>query len=45
MQAPLRILGRLLGATRLMDMTLHDIDDVHRYIENFLAESPEGMPS
>ncbi|MBB5349226.1 hypothetical protein JWG42_11845 [Desulfoprunum benzoelyticum] len=45
MQAPLQILGRLLGATRLMDMTLHDIDDVHRYIENFLAESPEGMPS
>jgi len=45
MQAPLQILGRLLGATRLMDMTLHDIDDVHRYIETFLAESPEGMIS
>ncbi len=45
MQAPLLTLGRLLGATRLMDMTLHDLDDVDRYIETFLAESPEGMPS
>jgi pyruvate, water dikinase len=45
MQAPLLTLGRLLGATRLMDMTLHDIDDVHRYIETFLAESLEDRPS
>ncbi len=45
MQAPLLTLGRLLGATRLMDMTLHDIDDVHRYIEAFLAESLEDRPS
>jgi hypothetical protein len=45
MQAPLLTLGRLLGATRLMDMTLHDIDDVHRYIETFLGESLEGMTS
>ena len=45
MEVPLLTLGRLLGATRLMDMTLHDLDDVQRYIETFLAESPEGMPS
>jgi len=40
MEAPLLTLGRLLGATRLMDMTLHDLDDVQRYIKTFLAESP-----
>ncbi len=45
MEAPLLTLGRLLGATRLMDMTLHDLDDVQRYIKTFLAESPAGLPS
>lgn len=39
MQAPLRTLGRLLGATRLMDMTLQDASDVTRSIEDFIAAS------
>ncbi len=39
MQAPLQTLGRLLGATRLMDMTLQDEADVKRYIEDFIAAS------
>lgn len=31
-------LGRLLGSTRLMDMSLHDDRDVERSVQNFLAE-------
>ncbi|KAB2928228.1 MAG: pyruvate, phosphate dikinase [Leptonema illini] len=38
MQAPLVTAGRLLGATRLMDMMLQDGNDVQRHIDTFLAD-------
>ena len=37
MQEPLVILGRLLGATRLMDMTLGSADEASRWIDDFLS--------
>ncbi len=37
MQDHLLILGRLLGATKLMDMALHDKEDVQKYVQDFLA--------
>jgi len=36
MQDHLLILGRLLGATKLMDMALHDKQDVQKYVQDFL---------
>lgn len=36
MQAHLLILGRLLGATKLMDMALHDKQEVRQYVQDFL---------
>lgn len=36
MQAHLLILGRLLGATKLMDMALHDREEVQQYVQDFL---------
>ncbi|MBU4236522.1 MAG: hypothetical protein KKI01_09365 [Proteobacteria bacterium] len=39
MKEHLLILGRLLGATRLMDMSLHDKQEVEQYVQNFLAET------
>jgi len=36
MQEHLLILGRLLGATKLMDMALHDREEVRQYVQNFL---------
>jgi pyruvate, water dikinase len=39
MKARLRTLGRLLGATRLMDMTLRDQAEVQQYVQDFLAET------
>ncbi|MFH2124236.1 MAG: PEP/pyruvate-binding domain-containing protein [Pseudomonadota bacterium] len=39
MQEHLLTLGRLLGATRLMDMALHDRQEVEQYVQNFLAET------
>ena len=38
MRTPLVTLGRLLGATRLMDMMLQDGNDVQQHIDNFLAD-------
>jgi pyruvate,water dikinase len=32
----LNMLGRLLGATRLMDMYLSDASDMNRLVENFM---------
>ena len=37
MQVHLITLGRLLGATKLMDMTLHDTQDVQHSLQDFLA--------
>lgn len=37
MEEPLVILGRLLGATRLMDMTLGSADEANRWIDDFLS--------
>ena len=37
MQVHLTTLGRLLGATKLMDMTLHDTQDVQHSLQDFLA--------
>ena len=37
MQVHLVTLGRLLGATKLMDMTLHDTQDVQHSLQDFLA--------
>ena len=45
MKACLLTLGRLLGATRLMDMALHSQQEVEQYVQDFLAatdESAEG---
>ncbi len=39
MEAHLCTLGRLLGATRLMDMTLHSPEDVQEFVCNFLSVS------
>jgi pyruvate, water dikinase len=39
MKAHLLTLGRLLGATRLMDMALHDQQEVEQYVQDFLAGS------
>jgi pyruvate,water dikinase len=39
MQVHLVTLGRLLGATKLMDMTLHDKQDVQHSLQDFLAET------
>lgn len=39
MKARLLSLGRLLGVTRLMDMVLHDQEEVEQYVQKFLAES------
>ncbi|RPH43159.1 MAG: hypothetical protein EHM86_01580 [Desulfobulbaceae bacterium] len=39
MKAHLLSLGRLLGVTRLMDMVLHDQEEVEQYVQKFLAES------
>jgi pyruvate,water dikinase len=38
MQVHLVTLGRLLGATKLMDMILHDQQDVQHSLQDFLAE-------
>jgi pyruvate,water dikinase len=37
MEARLRTLGRLLGGTRLLDLTLHKPEDVSQFVDNFLA--------
>ncbi len=37
MEGRLQTLGRVLGTTRLMDMTLHEVEDVGRCVETFLA--------
>ncbi len=39
LKARLFSLGRLLGVTRLMDMVLHDQEEVEQYVRKFLAES------
>ncbi|MDD3813980.1 MAG: PEP/pyruvate-binding domain-containing protein [Desulfocapsaceae bacterium] len=39
MKMHLFTLGRLLGATRLMDMSLHDTQEVEQYVQNFLEET------
>jgi len=38
-------LGQLLGSTRLMDMALHDQEEVQQHLQNFLADtgSPDAM--
>jgi len=40
-QTHLATLGRLLGATKLMDMTLHDKQDVQHSLQDFLAATRE----
>ena len=42
-QMHLVTLGRLLGATKLMDMTLHDQQDVQHTLQDFLAATREGI--
>ena len=39
MEVRLTMLGRLLGITRLMDMTLHDHEEVQRTLQDFLDKS------
>ncbi|MDP3695972.1 MAG: hypothetical protein Q8R42_07660, partial [Desulfocapsaceae bacterium] len=39
MQVHLVTLGRLLGATKLMDITLHDKQDVQHSLQDFPAET------
>jgi len=41
MQDHLLVLGRLLGATKLMDMALHDKQDVQKYVQDFLRATKE----
>lgn len=41
LQTHLVTLGRLLGATKLMDMTLHDKQDVQHSLQDFLAATRE----
>ncbi|MEK6201251.1 MAG: hypothetical protein N2A40_02350, partial [Desulfobulbaceae bacterium] len=41
MKDQLVTLGRLLGATKLMDMVLHDQQEVQQYVQNFVAETRE----
>ena len=41
LQVHLVTLGRLLGATKLMDMTLHDKQDVQHSLQDFLAATRE----
>jgi pyruvate,water dikinase len=39
MKIRLTFLGRLLGVTRLMDMTLHNQEDVQHFLQDFLDKS------
>ncbi len=41
MQRQLVTLGRLLGTTKLMDMSLHDKQEVQQYVQDFLADTRE----
>jgi pyruvate,water dikinase len=41
MKDHLLTLGRLLGATKLMDMALHDKQEVEQYVQDFLAGTKE----
>ena len=41
MRDHLLTLGRLLGATKLMDMALHDKQEVQHYVQEFLAATRE----
>lgn len=41
MQRQLVTLGRLLGTTKLMDMSLHDKQEVQQYVQDFLAAARE----
>ncbi len=41
MKDQLVTLGRLLGATKLMDMVLHDTREVQQYVQDFVAETRE----
>jgi pyruvate,water dikinase len=42
MKAHLLILGRLLGATKLMDMALHDKQEVQQYVQDFLNATKDS---
>lgn len=42
MKEHLLTLGRLLGATKLMDMSLHDKQEVEQYVQNFMAATKSG---
>lgn len=41
MKRHLSTLGRLLGTTKLMDMALHDKQDVQQHMQDFIAETGE----